>query len=571
MQRLLTLVVFFLAAAAADTRQVRDQMGPPLPTGTASIAGTVVARDGGAAIRGARVVLTADGLPARVTTADDDGRFSFPGLPAGAYRLWGARAGFVAASYGEKRPGAGLPGAWIVIEAGQHQDQLKLRLARGGVITGFVMDASDQPAAGSMVMALRTIVHNGRNTFVPASVQEVNDQGMYRIHGLQPGEYVIASISLGGLGFSMLLGAMGMPGTTHAPAELMAPGASDSSGMDISATFHPGVTRVADASRVALASGEERAGVDIRMMRESTVRVSGTVRGGEVRGGPYESPIFVRLRSSEDDLQSLPEVGGGTAIVKNGAFELLHVQPGRYDLTASRGSSGGESGTSEWATQELIVAGSNIEGLVLTLEPAIAVTGTVETEAGQSPDMAVTFRAQTTSAAQFGREGSPVRVQNGQFTARLEPGRYLLDVDAPAGWRAASAMFGNVDALDFPLDVKSGATLAGHVTLTRSTTQISGTLSGTLNPATNYSVIAFASDERYWVLDSRRNVAVEADAKGHFSFKNLPAGQYRLTVVEDFDSIAGVYPALLRQIAPTATATVDLRDGDALTTTVRIK
>jgi hypothetical protein len=83
-------------------------------------------------------------------------------------------------------------------------------------------------------------------------------------------------------------------------------------------------------------------------------------------------------------------------------------------------------------------------------------------------------------------------------------------------------------------------------------------------------VVAFAADERYWIA-SRRNVAVEADARGRFTIKNLPAGSYRLAVVAEFDSLAGVYPAFIRQILPTATADVILRDSESVSQDVRVR
>jgi hypothetical protein len=115
-------------------------------------------------------------------------------------------------------------------------------------------------------------------------------------------------------------------------------------------------------------------------------------------------------------------------------------------------------------------------------------------------------------------DGRNVRVQfeDGRFTAPgLIPGRYRPVLgESPARLAVASVMVGNVDVLDFPLEIKPGDTPVGRVVLTRSTTEISGRLIGTIDPATSYSVIAFAADERYWLPDSRRNVGVETDPAG---------------------------------------------------------
>lgn len=573
MRPFLVAILVLAAASAAGTQQPRDSAGASPAAGTASIAGTVVARDSGALIRGARVALTAAGQPTVVVTAGDDGTFRFAGLPPGAYRVWGARSGYIPAAYGEKRPGSGLPGPWIALEAGQHRDQLKLQLPRGGIITGTVLEASGEPAIGSMVMALRVMMQKGRKTFVPTSMQEVNDRGVYRVHSLPPGEYVVAAVSLGGVGLSEMLGSgPGMMGARQAPVELLAPGGGDQNAMSASATFYPQTPRMVDAGRVDLGAGEERAGVDIRVVRESGVRVAGTVRGAE-RAGMFEGSSVVQLRA-KDDVDLLPVFSGQSTMVRNGAFEFARVPPGQYELTATRRGMGGDPRSTEWATQEVNVAGTSVDGLVLTFEPAVSVSATIEADMGQLPQresmLSLLFRQDEASAG-FDREASPGQVQNGQFATRLKPGRYILDVAGLSGWRPKSAMFGSIDALDFPVEVKTGEDLVGRVILTASTTEISGSLEGTLDPATNYSVIAFAADERYWRPEGRRNVAAEVDSKRHFSIKDLPAGRYRLAVVEDFDSLAGVYPELLRRIAPTATTDVTLRDGDALVQNVRIK
>jgi hypothetical protein len=119
--------------------------------------------------------------------------------------------------------------------------------------------------------------------------------------------------------------------------------------------------------------------------------------------------------------------------------------------------------------------------------------------------------------------------------------------------------------------VKASDNPVGRATLTKSTTEIAGRVIGSLDPATNYFVIAFAADERYWTAQSRRNVAVEADPQGRFAFQNLPAGRYRLAVVEDFDRLEGVHPALIRRLAASQTADASLAAGGRIVLDVRVR
>ncbi len=79
---------------------------PQLPTQiAAAITGIITDKDG-AAISGARITLTPDNSPARAATTTADGRFTFPNLPPGGYKLSVAASGFASQqSSGVLHPG----------------------------------------------------------------------------------------------------------------------------------------------------------------------------------------------------------------------------------------------------------------------------------------------------------------------------------------------------------------------------------------------------------------------------------------------------------------------------------
>jgi hypothetical protein len=165
--------------------------------------------------------------------------------------------------------------------------------------------------------------------------------------------------------------------------------------------------------------------------------------------------------------------------------------------------------------------------------------------------------------------------ESGRFmTSELVPGRYQLILAPPVpGWRLVSAMFGDRDAFDFDLDIAPGSAIpAGVITLTTATTEVSGTLFDAQNtPSRDYTVVVFPVDDRYWLPGSRRTRVVRPDAAGHFVFKNLPAGAYRLAAADDLDPNAGIEPSLLRQLAATSTATFTIAEGEKKTQDVRIR
>jgi hypothetical protein len=106
---------------------------------------------------------------------------------------------------------------------------------------------------------------------------------------------------------------------------------------------------------------------------------------------------------------------------------------------------------------------------------------------------------------------------------------------------------------------------------TKRETAISGTLQGASLADTNYTIVVFAVEERFWIPGGRRNVAVAPDAAGRFSVRNLPAGAYRIAVIEDYDSAAGLYADLLRQLAGASPIVVTLTAGQRIVQDLQVK
>ena len=71
---------------------------------------------------------------------------------------------------------------------------ITIRVPRGAVISGVVLDTNSQPLASATVRALRYAMENGERTLVsPHENVTTDDRGEYRIFGLAAGEYVIAA------------------------------------------------------------------------------------------------------------------------------------------------------------------------------------------------------------------------------------------------------------------------------------------------------------------------------------------------------------------------------------------
>src|SRR5439155_10393652 len=161
------------------------------PQGTAVIAGRVVAADTGRPIKRARVMVSAGGRQARATTTDEQGRFRITDLMGGSYTITASRTGFVDAVYGQRRPLQ--PGTAIQLADGQELATIDLRLVRGGVITGRVLDEDGEPLARAVVTVQRYQYVRGERQLSPAGGDQTDDRGQYRVFGLPAGDYYVSA------------------------------------------------------------------------------------------------------------------------------------------------------------------------------------------------------------------------------------------------------------------------------------------------------------------------------------------------------------------------------------------
>jgi protocatechuate 3,4-dioxygenase beta subunit len=101
--------------------------------------------------------MSMEGRGGGVTSTDAEGRYEIKELPAGRYNVTASKGGFVQGSFGQRRPGE--PGTPIDLSDGQSADKVNFVLARGGVISGRIVDDGGEPVSGTMVAAMRVPVH----------------------------------------------------------------------------------------------------------------------------------------------------------------------------------------------------------------------------------------------------------------------------------------------------------------------------------------------------------------------------------------------------------------------------
>jgi uncharacterized protein (DUF2141 family) len=360
-------------------RDAQDQA----TVGTASITGTVATEGNGSPVRRARVTLTGGEIRIpRSTVTNDEGFFAFTSLPPGRYTMTASKVGYVNISYGAKRPGR--PGTPIQLADGQKLEKANLSLPKGSVVTGVVVDENSEPSPGTQVRVMRYVMRTGEKTLEQSGQDQTDDRGIYRIYGLQPGDYLVsaaprnmnigdvrqtvmaeieavmqqlqgagidagrggggggAGLGRGGGGRGFDPGALG-PAFGGGRGQALIDRANQlqqqlqqteqEQPVAYAPVYYPGTTSPTSATSVTLGVGDERGGVDFQLQLVPTSRVDGMVIGPD-----GNIPPGTQISLVPSDQGGMPQIPGLNASasrsMQNGRFTFNGVAPGQYRLMA---------------------------------------------------------------------------------------------------------------------------------------------------------------------------------------------------------------------------------------------
>jgi hypothetical protein len=437
--------------------------------------------------------------------------------------------------------------------------------------------------------------------------QTTDDRGVYRIYGLPAGDYVVmASPRLGAPGDIQLmtdadiraaLDELQMPavqsrpgvGAGQAPSALQPQVTPRTVGY--APVYFPGTTMQSQAATVTLGVGEERSGVDFALQLVGTAKVEGTIVTPE---GITPQSVSITMITGEVSLLGVDRVrfGRGEA---DGRFSFPGLPPGQYTISArtvrptggeparSPGGRGGQpAGDVFWALATIAVDGQDVSNVTLALQPGLMLSGRLQFEGTMAPPADLARVRINLGPGQAGEQvtvsSGPGQVEaDGTFVLRgLSPGRFRLTASIPGqpagrGWVLKSAVVGDRDAADIPVEIRPGENLTGAVvTFTDRPTELTGTVQDTAGqPAPDCHLIIFASDKRFWTSPSRRIQSVRPANDGKFVVRNLPPGAYLLAAVFDVEQGEWFDPNFLERLVPTS-MTVTLTEGERKVQDVRI-
>jgi len=587
----LVLTVFLGATTLVAQQPARDRgAAPPNETGTAVIAGVVVDTEPQAQpVRRAIVTLVGAEIPrGRTTITDDAGRFSFDRLPAGRFMASVTKAGYVTGAYGATRPGhAGVP---LQVEAAKRVTDLRITLARGAVIMGAIRDMTGEPAANMTVVAFRVPPPGAIQTLVTTATATTDDRGVYRIYGLMPGTYVVATalraagaqsdiVAMRTADVDQMLRELQQRTGVSTAAPLPAPGPDlvPPGSYAWAPAFYPGVSSTVSATTIKVAAGEERSGVDFAVQYTRMATIQGTLRSpdGTVPTVQFAiNTLGLRLQSL---LGSTPTFSS-ERLDSSRTFKYTSTAPGRYAISVRTASD-----PMLWARAEIEVLGDDISDLQLVLQPAIRLRGRVAFEGTLAPPGTLSVTLTASNGAGGGAAGSTqlgnLHVSNaavddngGFELAGIVPDSYRLGTNVPAssGWSLRSAVVNGRDVLDYPFEIGAANISGAALTFSDRHTQLSGTLTTAARAVVpGYFIAVFPADRALWRWQSRRLTSARTGTDGRWIVKDLPPGEYLVVALTDLDPDDLSDQKVLESLAPSAVK-VTLADGEQKTQDLRI-
>lgn len=510
------------------------------PDGSAATGGVLVGSvTGSDGTRFDGALVTAMSLPdgTRYTARTTSGGYRISGLPAGRYRLTGAKAGFATRAHGQQA--AFQRGEVIPLGPGEVRPVADVILPRTSAISGTLRDEYGDIVEGARVAVLESTFADGRRQLAAVAGARptlTDDRGRFRIHGLQPGRYWVRA----GLGQVELSGPQ--------PEEM--PGYMP--------TLFPGTAAAAEAVGVAVGFEDERSGIDFALASGRTSRISGVIT--DSRGSPYTGPLW--LRPSARSGAAGASVG---ARLQNGRFEFPNVPPGEYVIAAFQGRRSPVL-EGEFAAEYVAVSGNDQDGLAMQTSAGSALNGIVKSEDGGVPNAPIVLAlvAADSDMAPAGAIYTSLG-RNGAFELTGVSGLRRLQLDgAPEGWRLKAIRRAGLDVTDQVLRLgrPSQSMRDIEVIVTQRHTRVTGyvaTASGdTL--LDHYTAIAFATDRKRWYPYSRFIRRAVPDERGEFHIEGLPDGDYLVVAVTSVQGEEWQDPVLLEMLAASATR-VSLREG----------
>ncbi|MSO23491.1 MAG: carboxypeptidase regulatory-like domain-containing protein [Acidobacteria bacterium] len=216
-----------------------------------------------------------------------EGEYELKDVKPGRYYLRVNRNGYVMQAHGQKTPNPNpRTGALLTVREGEILRQVDVKLIRGGVVEGRVVDLDGEPMARAQIMLERFVTQQGKRTLRPMGFGTTDDRGRFRIFGIAPGRYYIS-----------------------ARYQNWKEEGADSAYPPI---YYPGTANPQEAARIDVVGGGQVSGIDIPLTETKAVSISGKVVRND--GKPAVQAMLMAMRIEETGFMGF--TGGGEWLMR---------------------------------------------------------------------------------------------------------------------------------------------------------------------------------------------------------------------------------------------------------------
>lgn len=283
---------------------------------TAAVSGQVLSVGTSTPIAGAEVLLVPmhpgpaqSSIQPRNAVTDRDGRYAFEDIEAGQYRITVQKPGFASPSHSD------LP--QVTLTPAERRQDVNVRLERGSVIAGRVLDETGEPAVDVRVAAIPSaaLPTNARPLGLEALALggqgQTNDLGEFRLFGLRAGDYIVQAMPRPDFGVV----AAGRP-TTILP------------------TYFPGTADATAAATIRVDVGQTAGEITIRMVAVPAFQVSGVVLD-EARRPVSNAMVRVMATERTAEPALAMRMANQARTDTSGRFSINNLPGGSYVLVAT--------------------------------------------------------------------------------------------------------------------------------------------------------------------------------------------------------------------------------------------
>jgi hypothetical protein len=391
-------------AAAPRPNVPAPQQQQQRPTGT--LKGSVLLQGSDAPVEGAQIQITfIEQNNSRGMTTKPDGSYEFLDIPAGRYRIMVARR--------DTKGAQGAPEAQFADVPAKDIATVKFKLPALAQVSGRVLDSNRQPVPNVEVTLIN--VAYGQGLFNPGSLiyqkthitATTNDLGEYVLAGLESDHefllYVDAPAN------QVRVATSDVPEDPALRRPIFAP------------TFYPNAIVVGGSQRVRLRAGEEREGVDIRMVTTPSYCISGTAAGAASSPSVITITSGIPTSGSYSDqvtFRRFPQYDVPTT----GKFRICGLTPYAYTMYIAPkmpNNPGGYYGSAEFTITDNLPV---INQIAIDLQVETVWAG--QAPEGPAPQMTVAFGP--TRGSNTGAVGTAVTIPGKAVVNQLRPDAYRL-------------------------------------------------------------------------------------------------------------------------------------------------